>query len=270
MWNRQTVKKEGRNHFKNNYWPCVIICFLLAFLGCEYTSSANVIHGYDNSFTVPENVIRSTSHLTNTEILGGEDNVLTIALDGIDGMVSSIITLIASIKDVILDNYTNAFILGLVFIIEIFYIFIISNPLIVGSRYFYIKNHQNSKTRLGELVKPFKSKSFFNIVKIMFLQTLYLFFWLFTIIGFIIKIYEYRMIPYILAEHPNINHKEAFAKTKKMMKGQKWAMFKFDLSYLGWQILNIITLGFSGILYSNPYKSAASAEIYFKLKENTN
>ena len=270
MWNRQEVKKEGKKHFRKNYWPCVIVCFLLAFLGCEYTSSANIIHGYDNDFTVPENVIHSTAHLTNNEILGTEDSILTTALDGIDGIISSIIALIGSIQDVILDNYTNAFILGLIFMIEMVYIFAICNPLIVGSRNFYIKNHENSTAKLSELVKPFKNKNILNIIKIMFLQILYLFFWLFTIIGFFVKIYEYRMISYILAENPNIKAKEAFSKTKQMMKGYKWELFKFDLSYLGWQILNIITLGFSGILYSNPYKSAATTEIYLKLKESTN
>ena len=45
---------------------------------------------------------------------------------------------------------------------------------------------------------------------------------LLLIIGGIIKTYEYRMIPYILSENPDISRTRAFEISKQMMKGNKW------------------------------------------------
>lgn len=268
MWERKEIKEIGKKHFKKNYWPCVIVCFLLAFLGCEYSGSATLIHGYNSEATIPENVITKAERLTNMTIFDANDNIITVAIEVSTSTISYTFKLIGSIKDFILSNYTASLILALVFIIEFIYVFMICNPLIVGSRKFFIENNQNKKVKMGILLDPFKNKGYLNIVKTMLLQTIYLFLWLFTIIGFIIKIYEYRMIPFILAENPNLKTKEIFKKSKQMMKNNKWEMFKFDASYIGWYILNILTLGLTGIFYSNPYKAAGTAQIYLKLKGN--
>ncbi len=270
MWNRKEIKEKGKKQFKKNYWPCVVVCFLLAFLGCEYSSSATTIHGYNPEATIPENVINSAERLTNMAIFDAKDNAITMIAETATSTVSYVFKLVGSIKDLILNNYTSSFILALIFVLEFVYVFLICNPLITGSRKFYIENHSQKKVKIGTILEPFKSKHYFNIIKTMFLQTLYLFLWIFTIIGFPIKLYEYRMIPFILAQNPELKTKEIFKKSKQMMKGNKWAMFKFDVSYIGWYILNILTLGLTGIFYSNPYKDASTAEIYLKLKGNTN
>ena len=53
----------------------------------------------------------------------------------------------------------------------------------------------------------------------------------------IIKHYEYRMIPYILAENPTMPREEAFQISRRMMMGQKMDVFVLDLSFIGWFIL---------------------------------
>ena len=63
----------------------------------------------------------------------------------------------------------------------------------------------------------------------------------------IIKSYEYRMIPYILAENPSINWREAFRLSKAMMDGQKWNTFVLDLSFIGWDLLSAVTGGLLGL-----------------------
>ncbi len=45
------------------------------------------------------------------------------------------------------------------------------------------------------------------------------------IIPGIVKSYEYKMIPYILAENPQISRKRAFEISKNMMDGEKWNAF---------------------------------------------
>ena len=97
-----------------------------------------------------------------------------------------------------------------------------------------------------------------------FIKTL-LWSFLFVIPG-IIKIFEYAMIPYILAENPGISTKDAFALTKKMMRGNKFRLFKLNLSFIGWYILSFFTFGI-GTLFLLPYVDAAKAEFYQEVKE---
>ena len=78
----------------------------------------------------------------------------------------------------------------------------------------------------------------------------------------IVKHYEYLMIPYILAENPGMDRKEAFQISKRMTDGQKMETFILDLSFLGWDILTVITCRMVGIFYASPYKQATFAELY--------
>ena len=82
----------------------------------------------------------------------------------------------------------------------------------------------------------------------------------------IVKSYEYRMIPYIMAEHPELSYKEAFRMSKEMMQGNKWSAFVLDLSFLGWHILGIMTLGILEIFYVAPYVAMTDAYLYKTLK----
>ena len=82
----------------------------------------------------------------------------------------------------------------------------------------------------------------------------------------IIKSYEYRMIPYILADNPTISYEEAFALSKKMMTGNKWDAFVLDLSFIGWRILGGLTCGILSLFYVNPYQYQTNAALYEALK----
>lgn len=81
----------------------------------------------------------------------------------------------------------------------------------------------------------------------------------------IIKSYEYAMIPYIVAEDADISVKEAFKRTKLMMKGNKFRYFALNLSFIGWILLGILALGF-GILFVMPYVFAATTHFYIDAK----
>ena len=49
------------------------------------------------------------------------------------------------------------------------------------------------------------------------------------------------------------------------MDGQKWNMFVFDLSYIGWFLLGCITFGLVNVFWTEPYRQNANAAIYLKL-----
>lgn len=91
---------------------------------------------------------------------------------------------------------------------------------------------------------------------------IFTFLWtLLFIIPGIIKSYAYSMSGFILAENPEMTAKEAMQVSEKMMVGNKWRLFCLQFSFIGWQILCILSLGI-GSLWLTPYTNAATAAFY--------
>ncbi len=74
------------------------------------------------------------------------------------------------------------------------------------------------------------------------------------------------MMPYILAAHPDMPTKEVFARSKEMMRGNKWRAFVLDLSFIGWELLSALTLGILHIFYVGPYRNMTNAALYEALE----
>ncbi len=124
------------------------------------------------------------------------------------------------------------------------------------------------EARLYEKVDPahfffFKSVGKWSkAAKGMFLVQLQLFLWSLTIVGGVIKYYSYWLVPFIIAENPDIEPKEAIRLSRMMMNGRKWEAFKFDLTFVGWEILSYISFGLLQFFFVGPYKLAADTEFY--------
>ena len=100
-----------------------------------------------------------------------------------------------------------------------------------------------------------------------FFQGMMVFLWslLFVIPG-IIASYRYSMTPYILAENMELSVMEAITESKKMMRGNKFRLFCLELSFIGWDILAVLTLNI-GDLWVHPYREAARAAFYREISE---
>lgn len=144
--------------------------------------------------------------------------------------------------------------------------FFIKNPLKVCEKRFFLEAHTYEKVSMDRLLFVFQIRKLWNVAKIMFAKVLFTGLWALTIVGGFVKHYSYYMIPYIVAENPNISRSEAFTLSISMMKGNKWKAFLLDMSFAGWNLLSYITGGLAGIFYSNPYLSATRAEFYFQLR----
>lgn len=137
----------------------------------------------------------------------------------------------------------------------------------VGGCRFFEENSEH-KSRIRLIINGFQNGAYWGNVCTMFFRNLYTFLWtLCLIIPGIVKSFEYKMIAYILAENPQISRKRAFELSRQMMDGQKWDAFVLDLSFIGWNILSIITFGIVGVLYVNPYMNATWAEFYKMTRE---
>lgn len=110
-------------------------------------------------------------------------------------------------------------------------------------------------------------KGYWKNVWACFLMVLFIFLWsLLLLIPGIVKGYAYMMTPFILKDNPELSANEAINLSQKMMKGHKFDLFYLMLSFIGWGILGIFTLGI-GYLWLMPYMYAAFAAFYQDVKK---
>jgi uncharacterized membrane protein len=142
------------------------------------------------------------------------------------------------------------------------------NVLEVGGCRFFLRN-THEKASISELAFGFQ-RNYGNVVVTQFMRSLKTFLWFFVLIipGFV-KSYEYMMIPYLLADNPDMSREEAFLYSRKMMDGNKWNAFVLDLSYILWALLGAITFGLVNILWTYPYRYCTRAELYLTLREKS-
>jgi len=136
----------------------------------------------------------------------------------------------------------------------------------VGGRRYFIKSAQYDDNKRC-LRFGFQDGNYKGITTTMLVKNIYIFLWtLLLIIPGIIKSYAYSMVPYILADNPNIGVNRAIELSNEMTRGHKLDMFVLDLSFIGWYILGMIPFGL-GVLFVNPYFNATNAELYLVLRK---
>lgn len=100
----------------------------------------------------------------------------------------------------------------------------------------------------------------------MLLMTIFIYLWtLLLIIPGIIKAFAYALVPYILVDKPELSANQAIDLSIKMMKGHKFDYFWLSLSFIGWGILAICTLGI-GLFWLLPYIYTTYAAFYEDVK----
>lgn len=83
----------------------------------------------------------------------------------------------------------------------------------------------------------------------------------------VIKTLSYSLTPYILCDCPNVRAQDALTLSQRLMRGNKGKLFVFYLSFIGWDILSVLSLGLVYIFHVGPWKQAALAGWYLELRE---
>ncbi|MBQ6495078.1 MAG: DUF975 family protein [Bacilli bacterium] len=87
---------------------------------------------------------------------------------------------------------------------------------------------------------------------------------LFVIPGIILTL-AYAFVTYLVID-TDVSGSDSLKKSREMMKGYKWDFLVFCLSFLGWIILGVLTLGIL-FIWVVPYMMIAGTLYYEKLKE---
>ena len=138
-------------------------------------------------------------------------------------------------------------------------------PVIQVGQARYLTENRTAPAHLDTLFSGFTS-GYWNTVGVMFFMNLKVFLWcLLLIVPGIIKSYQYRFIPFLLAENPHMTADRAFEISTMMTDGEKWNIFVLDLSFLGWRLLGLLLFGI-GLIFVTPYVQTTEAELYAALR----
>lgn len=230
MIDRASIKERGKEAFKANYWMCVVGALVTGIAAGGGAGGGSSSSG--NNY----------SDLNNLSNADPEQRKAIIAIIMAVMAVVLVATLLsAALRILVLD------------------------PLLVGCNRFFIQN-QRGCAAWSDLGFGFKNGAWKNVVKTMFMYRLFIFLWsLLLVIPGIVKSYEYLLVPYLLAEDPELSWEEAHERSKNAMDGNKMDAFVFGLSFIGWILLSLLTCGILSIFYVNPYIFASKAELYLVL-----
>lgn len=286
MWKRNALKKKVRSSIRQSYWRMAAVCFIIAVLTTAYPISTTFI----NLQISPGPRLSDAAFapvLPNSEIISQTIGLFmgTTPLSGLFGST------VANISHFLIDLYStnissfftalravNIFSAGAPGMAAIFvavgvvfaflYQVFISNILQVGEKRFFLEIRSYRQTSVSKIFFLFKLRCLLRPAWIMFCRSVFQFLWNLTVVGGVIKHYEYIMIPFILAENPKISRKDAFFLSRQLTQRNKWKLFLLDLSFIGWKLLSIFTLGILDFVIVNPYITGCRSELYLTLRRN--
>lgn len=271
---RKGMKVAAKKAQRKHYWMIVAICLFASVFGVAYTSSTLSV-STNISISTPQTEDSTQSNdmydVLQDLAVGNENDAREKVKQNQEQIVNNDTDATFGRRRGVIASLLNSFASGSMVIavpvilslaVYIFvWLFIQETYRIVMAR-MLLEGRSYNKLPASRFFYPIHTRKWPRMAWTMFVENVFLFLWSLTIVGFFIKQYSYRMVPYIVAENPNIEALDAIRLSRRMMKGHKWECFVADCSFLGWYLLNLITFGLSGIFYSNGYNAAFFAEYY--------
>ncbi|MDP4108673.1 MAG: DUF975 family protein [Bacillota bacterium] len=231
MWSREILKARAKNALRGRYWIAFLVCLIAEVIGTglAFTTGLGRNHSGGSLESLP-----SFGYLTPMSVF----------------IIISILITVFFFAVIISSAYS----------------FLVALPLAAGKSKFFLQN-RNGEGEIGQLFYAFKSGRYIAIVKSMAWRLLFnaLWFLLFIIPG-IVKSYSYLLVPYILADNPNIGYRRALKLSIEMTDGYKFKIFILQLSFIGWYLLGSLCF-FVGVLFVKPYYDATFAEMYVEIRD---
>lgn len=175
--------------------------------------------------------------------------------------ISSVISIVGSILGTLQGQNDSLFALffGLSILWMLVSIFVVS-PLSLGYTESFLKISDGGDTHCKNLFSKFIL--IFKSTGMMIIMAIKITLWsLLLIVPGIIAGLNYSMAPFIMIEDGNVGANEAIEISKKMMKGYKGKLFLLELSFIGWGILSVLSLGI-GFIWLTPYIMTAESRFY--------
>ena len=297
---RKTVKQRARQVIKRHYALLVVLCAVSIFLGTEFTGVVSNAQVWYDTLTGQETVLDVPSVMTDRLI---DDKVFNDFVEDSADLGEETTRRLQALKDnanpmlgrqrgvlAALMNNINSGKLTVTIGLGLHSIFhsrhVAGILMILGSMaltvlvWTFLRNMYQAILRRAALemrvydAVPMSHLLFFKSVRrwrrgalTLLLASVFETLWQLTIVGGFIKHYSYFMVPFIVAENPDIRSREAIRLSRRMMDGRKWECCKLDLSFMGWDALGFVTFGAVQALWTVPYRVASYAEYYAALRQ---
>ena len=272
FFDRISYKERGKEIVKTNFWILVLASFVANLLGGNSSfnfssgsgSAAITIGGSEINYKEIFDI--ETGEINYKEIFDVETGKINYKeiFDIETGKINE------GILEILGTTFAMATIILLVtLLIGMVYNIFVGSIIQLGKKKLFLENVEDPNETIGLIFDGFTGGKYMQRVKVMLLYHLriWLGYLLFLIPG-IIASYKYYLVPYIVAENPDIDIKRALELSKEMTNGHKFDIFVMELSFLGWLLLSGCCT--CGILtfWVNPYMESSFAVMYTEMKND--
>lgn len=285
------IRKQARKTVRNNYFTLVFVCVIMMIFAGSYATTFNGIKNVlredsvvesikletevdsldSSNLDITSSVLKTIFKTDNVDEIYIEKSVTTglfrTIFDGVTHLEQFLFRVVKGILDAFVNANKAIVLVIIVLLFQFLYRVFVAKPLKVCQARVFMESRIYYKTPFKRIMIFTNFKDYFRAVRTIFVVDLFQMLWDITIIGGIIKRYSYRLVPMIMAENPKVKPLEAIKLSESMMRGKKWQLFKLDLSFTLYMIMDIATLGLLGVVAFNPYYTASIIEFYSCLKE---
>ncbi len=195
--------------------------------------------------------------------------VMDFVTTGLARLLSEIASVVLAVLVVIaIDNNSLLF-----YGFSIFFLYLmiplilcaIWGPLSVGAAAVYIDLVRgDGNIRIRKYFSGFKYFIESTVIAIMYVLQVVL--WsLFFIIPGIYMAYSFALVFHVKRDHPEYRWKQCFDESEELMRGNRWKLFKLQISHIGWFLLGLAFL-LIGSYWTMPYYNTSMAIFYEELR----
>ena len=164
-------------------------------------------------------------------------------------------------------NCSQTIVLTVVALAAMLYMYLLAMPCMVGYINAFSALSYRSDNALLSNMKEMTFSGYFRSAAGMFLMSVVTSACsLALIVPGVIASMSLFLVPYLLHDNPDLSLMDTVRLSRKMMSGHKMQLFKLSLSFIGWGLLNFLTLGV-GTLWLMPYIMTTMAAFYQDVRE---
>ena len=303
VFSRKELKYNARQNFKHHYLMYVVACLFALIMQAEFLTSDNLIgvrrqvvsDSIDAVYDLTEDqdvkrferaykaidedadslykgieqalYYKSFENENVNEVFGRTKGILNQIINYVteDTIVSNIYSIIVQFAGS--ENVAQFLLSVMILWFAAFVWIFIRNVYMAASRRIFLEGRVYRKVPFSRYLYFIRVKRWIRASMVMALKTIFELLGMMTIVMFPVVHCGLILVPYIIAENPDVRPGEALKLSWNMMRGNKMKVFKLFMSLTGWYILGFFTLGASNILFSNPYIVCCYSEFYAKIRQ---
>lgn len=103
------------------------------------------------------------------------------------------------------------------------------------------------------------------VLGFMYLLNVFLWTFVFIIPGFYVS-FSYALVFHVRKDHPDFTWRECLDESERLMEGNRWKLFKLEMSFFGWMIVGALLTCGIGMIWVTPYMQTSFAIFYDEVK----